>query len=154
MLLSALKFISRTKPLSTTASTSSIVTDDSAIVVDRMIFIFPSGAGVNTCCCSSCGTCECNGRMMSVSRWAAGSASRTFIVSLISSQPGRKTKTLPFRPLLTSSAATSRATSAASATTSSSRSRLSPIFPPPPPAAFSPRARLRVVPFKATSGWS
>jgi hypothetical protein len=63
-----------------------------------------------------------------------------FVISLISSHPGRNTSTEPLRPAPVSRNATSLATSAASATTSSSRSRLS--FPPPlPPADLRTAAR-------------
>ena len=101
--------------------------------VARITLILPSGAGENTSCCSSCGTCECSGMTRRASYCAAGKFSRTFMHSLISSQPGRNTSTEPFRPLASSAAETCAATSAARATTSSSRSRLSAIPPPLPP---------------------
>mmetsp|Transcript_6496 Transcript_6496/g.26312 ORF Transcript_6496/g.26312 Transcript_6496/m.26312 type:complete len:299 (+) Transcript_6496:1246-2142(+) len=117
-----------------------MVTLDSAMFVARMTFTVPGGAGSNTVCCSSCGTCECSGITFIYARSSAGKDSNVFMISLISSQPGRNTNTEPLRPSAVSRAATVRATSAASATTSSSRSRLSPAAPPPPPP-FPPLPR-------------
>mmetsp|Transcript_16644 Transcript_16644/g.40778 ORF Transcript_16644/g.40778 Transcript_16644/m.40778 type:complete len:225 (-) Transcript_16644:2523-3197(-) len=133
MALSAWKLISRTSPLSTTASTSSMVTDDSAMLVARMTLILPSGAGLKHSCCSSCGTWLCSGMMRMFLRIIGGSASSVFMHSLISSRPGRNTSTEPLRPLASSALAMSPAVCAASATTSSSRSRFSLEAPEPPP---------------------
>ena len=58
--------------------------------VARITLILPSGAGENTSCCSSCGTCECSGMTRRASYCAAGKFSRTFMHSLISSQPGEE----------------------------------------------------------------
>mmetsp|Transcript_1428 Transcript_1428/g.3155 ORF Transcript_1428/g.3155 Transcript_1428/m.3155 type:complete len:240 (-) Transcript_1428:575-1294(-) len=117
MPLSAFHDISRTKPLSITARTSLIVTEDSAIFVAKITFTTPSGAGMKTFCCSSCGIVECKG--MTLIFWnSSGSdvSSNTAIAALISSHPGKKHKILPFLPASVSTVATCLATCATSCT--------------------------------------
>mmetsp|Transcript_7813 Transcript_7813/g.16880 ORF Transcript_7813/g.16880 Transcript_7813/m.16880 type:complete len:265 (+) Transcript_7813:1508-2302(+) len=116
---------SLTKPESMTAKTSSMVTLLSAMLVDRITLMVPSEAGSKTRCWSSCGIVECKGRIfiLCFSSILESSSSSNEVASLISSQPGRKQRMLPFRPASISALLRYHANLATSFTMESSASR-------------------------------
>ena len=75
---------------------SGMVTEDSAILVERIIFLKPSGTVWNIFLVSSNGIRECRGKKISFSLLSGSWALKDLIMVAISNSPGRKIKTAPF----------------------------------------------------------
>mmetsp|Transcript_29918 Transcript_29918/g.97480 ORF Transcript_29918/g.97480 Transcript_29918/m.97480 type:complete len:277 (+) Transcript_29918:832-1662(+) len=85
--------VSRTRPVSMTNTTSSMVMEVSAMLVDKTTLRTPSGGVANARCCSSLESVECTGVTMKFS--ASAPLLNASLRVRISAIPGRKTRIAP-----------------------------------------------------------